>query len=426
MFHKFLFLVGIKLRNHSLVNSFNFLKQSEKWTLQESKDYQIKKCKELLEFAETTSIFWKRYFEKSNFSVSEFNTLDDLKNLPPISKADLLQFNTEIHSNFNFNKRFFSETSGTTGEVLGFWKNEEWDSFNRASIMRGYSWYGVKLWERNGYFWGYNIEKYKVWRTKLLDAFQNRFRLFSYEDKALLDFAKKLKKAKYLHGYSSMIYEVAKACNSKGIKLLNLKMVKGTSEKIYDSYLDEIQKAFGIKAINEYGAAETGIIGFECPEGNIHVNMQGVIVEEESNEIIVTNLLSKSFPIIRYKLGDYIELIPEVKCKCGLHTPVIKNIIGRIGKTVYGEVGIYPSLTFYYIFKNLALNHSINLNYQAIQKEKGKLLFKIEQVLSETEQEKLIIEIHKYFKDDIEFEINQEQTLHKMEGKLRDFISTIK
>lgn len=420
-----IFKVFSYFRNPSLQKEFDFLQKAEKWFLRESESYQLEQCKSLLEFAGKHSIFWQDHFKNHHFTPSAFNSLENLKKIPPITKTDLLRFNVEIHTNYKFKKRFLSETSGTEGKVIKFWKNEEWDSFNRASMIRGYKWHGVNHWERNGYFWGYNFNKTNIWKIRLIDELQNRFRLFSYDIESIKDFAGKLKKAKYLHGYSSMIYEVAKISNQMGIQFANLKMVKGTSEKIYDSYQDEIQKAFGIKAINEYGAAETGVIGFECPDGNIHVNMQGVIVEEENNEIIVTNLVSKSFPVIRYKLGDYIELIPEVKCKCGLHTPVIKNIIGRIGKTVYGISGIYPSLTFYYIFKNLAINHSIILNYQVVQNEKGKLLFKIEQGLSSPEEKRLVQEIIKYFDNDMTIEILQKQQLHKMDGKLKDFISTI-
>lgn len=64
-----------------------------------------------------------------------------------------------------------------------------------------------------------------------------------------------------------------------------------------------MEKAFGAKIISEYGAAESGLIAYECPEcGNMHINMENVIVEESEGEIVVTNLLSRSFPIIRYKL----------------------------------------------------------------------------------------------------------------------------
>ncbi len=154
------------------------------------------------------------------------------------------------------------------------------------------------------------------------DTLQNRFRIFSYQESALKKFIQKARKATYIHGYSSMIYQVAVLINKLDLtKPTHIKMIKGTSEKILDGYYDEIQKAFGTKIISEYGATESGIIAFECPQGNMHISMEGVIVEEVENEILVTNLQMTSFPIIRYKLGDYIALASRKKLVL-----VVKNI----------------------------------------------------------------------------------------------------
>ncbi|TOH87149.1 hypothetical protein, partial [Vibrio parahaemolyticus] len=76
-----------------------------------------------------------------------------------------------------------------------------------------------------------------------------------------------------------MIYEVAKLANKKNIQLSNIKFIKGTSEKIYDFYQDEVQRAFGQKIVSEYGSAESGIIAFECPYGNMHVNEECCVLE---------------------------------------------------------------------------------------------------------------------------------------------------
>ena len=66
--------------------------------------------------------------------------------------------------------------------------------------------------------------------------------------------------------------------------------------------------------------------------------MEGVIVEEIDNEIVVTNLQMTSFPIIRYKLGDYIKLDHKTKpCACGMAHQVINEVQGRIGDLVYGK-----------------------------------------------------------------------------------------
>lgn len=426
MLHKIIYKLGIFKRNPSLNAHYQFLKDTENWSFDELQNYQFLKCKELLEFAYSYSPYYKDLFDSVGFNPSEFKTLDDLKRIPICEKNDILVSNDKIHTHYSFKKKFFSETSGTSGQVLKFYRNEEWDSCNRAAMFRGYSWHGVNPWERNGYFWGYNINKNKIFKTRFLDFLQNRFRIFTYQENEIKKFARKLKKASYLQGYSSMIYEVAKIINKLGLsRQYHLKMVKGTSEKIYDNYHAEVIRAFGSKIISEYGAAETGLIAFECKEGYMHINMENVIVEDMDGEIVVTNLLSKSFPIIRYKLGDRVRFAdPSFKCKCGRSHPIILDIVGRIGKNVIGKESNYPSLTFYYVFKNLALTKNINLNYQAIQSEKGKILIKIEQAIGDYHRD-LQNELIKYFSNDIEFEIRYGQKLHTMDGKLKDFITEL-
>lgn len=427
MFYEQIYKIGMKKRNPSLMDYYKFLKQSERWSLAELQDYQLKKCKEFLQFAYIHSDFYRQEFDRVGFRPDLMTSLVDMKRIPVIDKNVLLNENEHIHTDYKFRKLFFSETSGTSGQVLKFYRNEEWDSHNRAAMFRGYSWYGVSPWEKNGYFWGYNIDKSKRLKTKLLDLLQHRFRLFSYEDEEIRRFTEKLKNASYLNGYSSMIYEVAKMVNTLGFGgQFHLKMIKGTSEKIYDRYQEEVQQAFGSKIISEYGAAESGLIAFECPEcGNMHINMENVIVEECEGEIIVTNLLSRSFPIIRYKLGDSIKLAPpNFQCPCGRKHPVLTDVLGRVGKKIIGKEKVYPSLTFYYVFKNLALESGVNVNYQALQKEKGKICLKIEQSSLE-HPELLSKELEKYFKDDIDFEILYGQTLHSKDKKMKDFITEI-
>ena len=125
---------------------------------------------------------------------------------------------------------------------------------------------------------------------------------------------------------------------------------------VFDSYQEEVQKAFGLKILSEYGSAESGLIAFECPEGNMHIAMENVIVEEEDGEILVTNMLSKSFPIIRYRLGDMIELAgKDFKCNCGRAHPVILNINGRVGVKIIGKTQEFPGRMIYNVIKNLSV-----------------------------------------------------------------------
>lgn len=427
MLIKYFYCMGIFIRNNSIFRHYDFLKKSQHWSIDELLAHQFDKLKSLIEYAYKNSEYYRAKYDNNNIKPEMIKSLADFKKIPPITKDELLNHAHKIQIKNGSEKLFYSETSGSTGKPLVFYRNKDWDAWHRASIFRGYSWYNVNPWERNGYFWGYNIAFKKKIKTTLLDMMQNRFRLFSYKDEEISAFTDKLSNASFLSGYSSMIYEVAKKINSESNKQrqFHLKMIKGTSEKIFDTYQEEVERAFGKKMISEYGAAEAGIIAFECPKGNMHINMETVIVEEENNEILVTNLVSKSFPIIRYKLGDYIAIDRDTKCECGMQHYIIKEILGRVGKVIYGSKDQYPSLTLYYVFKNLAMDHNIILNYQAIQSQKGTLKVNIESSLGEQERNLLNKEFVKYFQDDLSVVIVGDVDLKSTNRKKTDFISEV-
>jgi phenylacetate-CoA ligase len=427
MLHKFIYLLGSRLRNPSLMNQLSFLKKSDSWTLEELEAYQLKKIKELVKFAYKYSPFYREKFDKNNCNPSDLLTLSDIKKLPILTKMDVVEFNEAIQANYSFKKQYKAVTSGSSGNSLSFYRDEYADSFNRASSLRGYYWYDVSPWEKNGYFWGFNFSLRKKIKTLFLDFLQNRFRIFSYKEKSLKKFSKQSKKASYIHGYSSMIYQTAKMINEFNFpKPRKLKMIKGTSEKIFDNYQKEIIEAYGIKMISEYGATESGIIAFECPHESMHLNMESVFVEEVENEILVTNLQMKSFPIIRYKLGDYIKLAgKEKKCSCGRNHLILEEVIGRIGTNIYGKENVYPSLYFYYIFKNLDVNFKLKLNYQILQEEKGKLVATISNVLDANMRGLVEKEFVRYFGNDIDLRIYDSIEIKSDKKKLKSFISKL-
>ena len=127
----------------------------------------------------------------------------------------------------------------------------------------------------------------------------------------------------------------------------------------------------------------------------------------------------------RYRLGDYVELQSTPNCRCGMAHPVIREVLGRVGKVIYGARQTYPSLTLYYVFKNLAMSRNLVLNYQAIQRVKGKLDVAIDAAL-ETEARRLVdAEFRKYFGDDLEVVLSDGVSLKSQERKKADFISEV-
>lgn len=426
MLKHLIFKLGQKIRNPSLSDIYTELKYYEFASREQLNKLQEKRLNKILEFSFYNSEYYKEIL--SNIGYKPENgpyPTAFIKEIPILSKLDLIENNKSIHttSNYKFKKIFFSETSGSSGQALTFYKDEEWDSFNRASIFRGLSWFGINPWDRSGYFWGYSLDSKSAFKVKFFDFLLNRFRIFSYSEKDLESFLNKCSKAKYIEGYSSMIYEVAKLANNKNIKIDNLNLVKGTSEKIYEYYHDESIKAFGCNIVSEYGSAESGIIAFECPEGKMHVNEETCLLEEVEGRAIVTNLVAKSFPTLRYDLGDYIKLSDDT-CSCGRAHIVLDEVTGRVGKNIIGKSNKkYPSLTLYYVFKNMALTHGINISYRCEQRKCGFLSVFYETFLSDDVICLLNEEFLKYFDDDIDCSYNFVSSIRQDGKKLKDFES---
>lgn len=419
------YALGARVRNPSIWGELKRLKASEFLGRQELLDLQLRRARSFLTFAGAHSPFLRARFDAAGLEPAKLATLDELQRLPPISKSELVAHGAEVHTRYAFSSLITAETSGTSGDALEFKKNEEWDSAVRAHLMRAYDWYGVKVWERSGYLWGYDIAPGQARRIRVLDGLQNRFRIFSYEEEALVRFARKLSKARFLAGYSSMIYEVAKRIVDLGIPMDGIQMVKGTSEMILDAYQPVSERAFGKRIVSEYGAAEAGLIAFECPAGSMHINVEDVIVEtDENGEILVTNLLSHSFPVVRYRLGDVVDLSDDA-CPCGRAHPILRSVVGRRGGTLYGHCSEYPAFTFYYVFKNLALRHSILMNYRVVQSRRGQAMVMIEGGRDQ-EQERLVAsELGKYFSEDVEFEMSWVPAFERGQKKAQYFESHI-
>lgn len=426
--NKTVFKLGARIRNPRLFYFFRQLISSDFSSKGELASIQEKKLSDLLCWAYDHSAYYKSQMDLIGFDPRQGFDWEKFNKIPIITKSTLVSENSKIQVDpAKFDKVFHCESSGTSGQVLSFIRDEEWDSFIRAAQLRGYSWHGVNPWNFNIYFWGYNSSFLKKIKLRILDLLVNRYRIFDYNERSLSNLKKKSKKVVYIEGYSSMIYEMAKLIPDSQENFKYLKLVKGTSEKIFPHYKTTVEQAFGKKLRSEYGAAEAGIIAFECPEGNMHLIEEGVYVEvNEDKEIIITNLVSKSFPIIRYKLGDAVEMADEnTICPCGRAHRIINEVTGRIGKNIQGKSLVYPSLTLYYIFKNIFFEYNTTIDYQAIQEEKGRLYIYTLYKLSSEEKDWILAESNKYFKGDIDLIFKKTDTFRTEKGKLKDFISKL-
>jgi phenylacetate-coenzyme A ligase PaaK-like adenylate-forming protein len=100
-----------------------------------------------------------------------------------------------------------------------------------------------------------------------------------------------------------------------------------------------LERAFGCAVRSGYGASEFLSIGWECAHGRMHLNADWVVLEPvdachrpvppgvPSHTVLLTNLVNRVQPLIRYALGDSVTLHPDA-CPCGCALPTL-TVEGR-------------------------------------------------------------------------------------------------
>ena len=132
----------------------------------------------------------------------------------------------------------------------------------------------------------------------------------------------------------------------------SLSKVVFLGERVPHQLRAELESERGIEVFSYYGAAETSSLGIECAaHAGIHVYIDRNLFELRPSEregsdgqLVVTSLVQKTVPLVRYALGDEIVLLPG-ECPCGLSQPRV-DVLGRAGDSfsVLGSRLHYDSL----------------------------------------------------------------------------------
>ena len=137
----------------------------------------------------------------------------------------------------------------------------------------------------------------------------------------------------YLYGYAAALYTFTKYVKDKGIDLTQIKAVFSTSENLTDYYRKIMEETYQCKVMDCYGARDAGITAYESARGVYQVGYNAIAevvdeIEPNTGSLLSTNFLNYSFPLIRYQLGDEVELASSVNDN-EYNGQVIKRVMGR-------------------------------------------------------------------------------------------------
>lgn len=350
-----LLLIGdIILRSH-FIKHLRRLRKECRLSSEQLNTLQKQRLYAILDIATSKSVYY-RTFRKYQTE----NSLDWLKKFPILDKKQLKEYSDDLLTCQKKNL-LKQSSSGSTG-----FRSEVYLSRDEQSIHRATQ---ILWWEWAGYSFGKpilqtGITPNRSFEKRIKDIMLSTYYLqaFSHSDDELmqaLDWAAKQTEP-FLGGYASSLYVLACAAE----KLKNKPKFIGAvswGDKLFDHYKNKIENVFQTKVFETYGSAEGLMIGAQKDLSYMYIMTPNVyleILDDEGNEVndgelghvVVTSLVAKCMPLIRYKIGDLAIKLPKEKypAKRELSLPLLQRVIGRdtdIVKTHSGKYMVVHSFT---------------------------------------------------------------------------------
>jgi phenylacetate-CoA ligase len=294
-------------------------------------------------------------FNKARKSTSYYSRFSSFNDVPVLTK-DIIRENTPgLISSLYKKKLHKKQSGGSTGIPLVYYTTSESQSYLWAGILMSWESAGYTLGDKVAFIAGTSLIKssfahkafYKLFNIDVYPATPLNEQVLSAHLENIRN-----RKVKIIYGYANVINELADYVRKKKSQLPHLKGIVCTAEILKESTRLNIEDAFGVKVINQYGCNESGTSAFECKAGNMHL-ISSRIAYSSDNEgnLICTDLANEGFIMLKYFTGDILRFSGE-PCSCKRTFPVIKEVIGRTSDIVIDTFNnrLHDSF-FYFLFK---------------------------------------------------------------------------
>ena len=236
-----------------------------------------------------------------------------------------------------------TKTSGTTGTPFETYMEAETFTTGDALWWRRTLWAGYRKSDWIARLVGdpvvplNNSHPRMPWRISWTDKrlYLSTFHLNADTARSYLDILEQRKPA-FLMGYPSSLEILAHFALEENRTLAwHPQMVLFASEPMYDRQRELICRVFGAPIRGLYGCAERIVSAAECEHGSYHLSVVDGYVEGQfgilpmAEPALITSLMNKVKPLIRFQLGDVIRVLPDTKCPCGRTLPIIDPVVTK-------------------------------------------------------------------------------------------------
>lgn len=428
----------MKFNGFPINEAQNHLKTIQSKNDDELKVYIESKKQEIVAYHLKNNSFYKTFAKNANTK--------DWDSIPIMTKRDLQQhLKNRLSEGFSSKNIYINKTSGSSGDPFVFAKDKFCHALTWSIFMDRYSWFNLDFKNsKQGRFYGIPLNKKSYYKERFKDKLSNRFRfsVFDLSDEQLEKNVQKFSSTNfdYINGYTSSIVQFAKYLKRKNsiLKLIcpSLKACIVTSEMLFEEDKTLLERQFGAPVINEYGAAELGLIAFQSKENEWLVNNEDLFIEildkhnnilpyGEEGRIVITSLYNKAHPFIRYDIGD----IGKLSINSSLQKPILDKLIGRTNDIVVLPSGKKAAgLTFYYVTKTVIEDsgHVKEFIIEQLKLNTFKVIYVSLDPLSEKEKTNIKTAISKYFEPNLKVVFERKDRLNRSNrGKLKQFKSCL-
>jgi phenylacetate-CoA ligase len=333
-------------RDHPLYRLYRQrFERSQFLDAQQLADLQLIQLRKLLAHSYDNCEFYRRRFEAAGFQPNQIASLADIAMLPVLTKRDIQDFKSQLTArNFPEGLRVKNQTGGSTGSPLQFYVDLERLDARMASVARHDLWTGLRPGDWLAYLWGARLDHVTAsgWRSAIRNELLYRRIELNTSSISEADWDQFLarvrrKKPRFLLAYAQAAVLFADYVRRRGITDIVFDSIITTAEVLLPEQRPILEETFSAKVFERYGCREVSVIASECDRhAGLHVNSETLLVEivdeagkpARAGRVIVTDLMNRSMPLIRYEIGD-VSSWSTTSCPCGRALPLLEGIEGR-------------------------------------------------------------------------------------------------
>jgi len=322
------------------------LERTQYLSEQDLLDKQLKRLRDIVEYAYENNSFYRQRFEDAGIKPSDIKTSEDIFKIPILTKKDIRDnCGSLISSPYKKEELLCFKTGGSTGKSLEIYITEECSEIRNACARRHDRWSGWEVGEPIGAAWG-NPKFPEDLKSKLRDALLCPYiylDTMEINKESIVRFSEEWQQVSpsLLFGHAHSLFLLAQYVAELNIKTIKPKGIISTSMMLIPHERATIEKTFNLKVFDRYGCEEVSLIASECEKHEgMHLNVEHLFIEflkddgshaesGEEGSIIITDLMNKAMPFIRYRVED-VGVPLDKKCSCGRGLPLMRNVAGRV------------------------------------------------------------------------------------------------